>query len=120
MHLAWVGREYFEQIIWQWEGVPGGGPCGTHAPGSLHGQHFPSGRGKAWDSYADTGDAKRDAQSMYNFAAWLHRHAGKWLTEGIHNPNLSIKYGQVRDPSFWGSDGKTWDNHRDHVHCGIE
>ena len=38
-------------------------------------------------------------------------------TELIHNPNGSIKDGQVVPPSFWGA--ATWSEHTNHVHWAM-
>jgi hypothetical protein len=75
---------------------------GTHATNSLHYQ------GRAVDV----------AGSNMNTAAdWLKANYGRVLTEGIHNPNLSIKYGKEVAPSFWGS--STWAEHLNHIHMAL-
>lgn len=73
---------------------------GGHAKNSLHY------RGAAVDLAG--GD-------MNAAAAWLGAHYA--LTEGIHNPNLSMKNGQVVPSSFWGQ--ATWDAHGNHIHVGM-
>jgi hypothetical protein len=42
---------------------------------------------------------------------------GASLLEGIHNPNLSIKNGQVVPPGSWGA--KTWAQHANHIHMAM-
>jgi len=73
-----------------------------HEPGSLHYS------GQAVDLIG--GD-------MNNEAAWIGAHYGSELTEGIHNPTLSIKDGQHVDPSYWGE--PTWAEHRNHIHLAM-
>ena len=72
---------------------------GQHAAGSYHY------RGRAVD-LAGSG--------MNAAAGWIRQRLGGQLTEGIHNPNLSVKYGKRVGPGFWGS--ATWAGHRDHIH----
>lgn len=53
---------------------------------------------------------------MLQAAAWIKANLGAQLTEGIHNPNLSIKYGKEVSSDFWGS--AVWGDHVDHIHAG--
>jgi hypothetical protein len=78
---------------------------GRHAGNSLHYT------GEAVDSSASSA-------YMYRAAAWIASHLTNALTEGIHNPNLSVKYGQRVSPSFWGS--SVWAGHADHIHLGVK
>jgi hypothetical protein len=58
------------------------------------------------------------APSMMNAAArWIGRTMGGSLTEGIHNPNLSIKDGHRVSPSYWG--GPVWGEHANHIHIAV-
>ena len=47
------------------------------------------------------------------------RNSGLWrgLVEGIHNPGLSVKNGQMVPPSFWGA--STWAAHANHIHLAL-
>lgn len=54
---------------------------------------------------------------MNQAAAWIARVLGSSLTEGIHNPNLSIASGQHVPPSHWGA--STWAEHADHIHMAV-
>jgi len=76
---------------------------GGHAENSLHYE------GRAADLAADPG-------YMLKAAAWIRGKIGTLLTEGIHNPNLSIKYGKEVDPSYWTA--PVWADHIDHIHVG--
>lgn len=91
-------------ILKRWPGLAitsttGGG----HATNSLHYQ------GRAVDLAASSA-------YMLQAAAWIKANLGAQLTEGIHNPNLSVKYGEEVSPSFWGSE--VWGDHLDHIHAG--
>jgi hypothetical protein len=77
---------------------------GGHAAGSYHY------RGMA----ADLGGAP---EVMNQAAAWIKRTMGHNLTEGIHNPNLSIKGGKTVSPGFWGS--TVWGQHANHIHLAV-
>lgn len=66
------------------------------------------------------------AADIASFDTGLMRRAAQWiktsslarqLSEGIHNPNLSIKNGKTVPPGFWGAD--TWAGHADHIHIAI-
>jgi TP901 family phage tail tape measure protein len=76
---------------------------GGHATNSLHYE------GRAADLAAGSG-------YMLKAAAWIRSKLGPLLTEGIHNPNLSVKYGKNVGPGFWGPE--VWADHFDHIHLG--
>lgn len=72
----------------------------------------------AKDSYHYRGqavDLAGGSRTMNAAARWL-LNSGQYrgLLEGIHNPNLSVKNGQVVPPGFWGAD--TWAGHAGHIH----
>jgi hypothetical protein len=46
--------------------------------------------------------------------AWIAKHMTPQLTEGIHNPTLSVDTGHHVPSSFWGP--ATWADHVDHIH----
>jgi 3D (Asp-Asp-Asp) domain-containing protein len=75
---------------------------GDHVSGSLHYQ------GRAVDVAG---------ANMNRAADWLKGHYGRVLTEGIHNPNLSIKYGKEVPSSFWGP--SVWAGHANHIHMAL-
>jgi len=77
---------------------------GTHVTDSLHYE------GRAVDLVGS-------AQEMNKAAKWINRYLRGMLTEGIHNPGLSIKNKQQVPSSFWGSE--TWAGHADHIHLGV-
>lgn len=77
---------------------------GTHVEGSLHY------KGRAVDLAADPAYMKQAAQ-------WIAEHLTPVLTEGIHNPNLSVKNHHHVSSSFWGSE--TWAGHANHIHLGV-
>lgn len=77
---------------------------GTHADGSYHY------KGRAVDIGGD-------AQEMNKAAQWIGTYLTKTLSEGIHNPNLSVDGKKKVDPSFWGSE--TWSAHLDHIHLAV-
>lgn len=77
---------------------------GTHAEGSYHY------KGRAIDI---SGDSK----TMFEAAAWIHQHFKYLLAEGIHNPNLSVKYHKDVPSSYWGSE--VWGEHRNHIHVAV-
>lgn len=96
-------------ILKKWPGLgisstTGGG----HAENSLH----YSGRAADLAAPMDAAGIKY----MLDAAGWIKQKIGADLTEGIHNPNLSIKYGKEVDPSLWGE--STWLDHLDHIHVG--
>jgi hypothetical protein len=77
---------------------------GGHAKGSYHY------RGEA----VDIGGAP---DLMNRAASWVGRSMGAGLTEGIHNPNLSIKNGANVPASFWGP--AVWGEHANHIHVAV-
>lgn len=114
-----------------------GGKVRKYARGGLHPGiaravssvlgHFPglqvtstTGGGHARGSYHYKGEAADISGSsglMFKAANWIKRVMGRNLTEGIHNPNLSIKFGKRVSPSFWG--GATWAEHANHIHLAV-
>lgn len=76
---------------------------GGHAENSLHYE------GRAADLAASS-------TYMLKAAAWIHQNLTPALTEGIHNPNLSVKYGHDVPAGYWGA--STWADHLDHIHLG--
>lgn len=77
---------------------------GSHATNSLHYE------GRA----VDLGGSPA---VMRKAAKWIARYLTGVLTEGIHNPGLSVKDKKKVPPSFWGSE--TWNDHTDHIHVGV-
>ena len=75
---------------------------GTHASHSLHYE------GRA----ADLAGPNMDA-----IGTWIAENLGPKLTEGIHNPTLSVKNGQTVGASYWGA--TVWAEHRNHIHVGV-
>jgi hypothetical protein len=77
---------------------------GSHVSGSLH--------------YAgEAVDLGGDTQTMFDASAWIKRSGiYRQLTEGIHNPNLSVSDGHFVDPSFYSA---VWAGHADHIHLGV-
>jgi hypothetical protein len=75
---------------------------GQHAAGSYHY------KGMAHDIGGPPG--VMNAASEWIKASGLFKR----LIEGIHNPNLSVKNGQMVSPGFWG--GSTWAGHANHIH----
>lgn len=79
-----------------------------------------TGGGHAKNSYHYRGmaaDIGGPAGMMNAAAAWIQKTMGGSLTEGIHNPNLSIKNGKNVPSSFWGP--TTWAGHANHIHLAI-
>jgi len=77
---------------------------GTHVSGSYHY------KGRA----VDLGGSP---QEMLKAAAWIGKNLTHILTEGIHNPNLSVKYQKTVPSSYWGSE--TWAAHANHIHLAV-
>ena len=75
---------------------------GSHAHASYH--YF----GEACDL------ASGDYAYMQQAAAWIAANLTPYLTEGIHNPGLSVKNGKPVSSSFWGA--STWSEHANHIH----
>jgi hypothetical protein len=93
--------------ITEWKGH---GRVGTHTnKNSYHYKTFPDGTGRAFDAVGT-------ADQMLRFARHIKKYY-KYVTEGIHNPNLSIDHGRRVPPSFWGS--TVWEQHRSHVHIAV-
>lgn len=61
--------------------------------------------------------ASGDYAYMNEAAAWIKAHLTTKLTEGIHNPNLSVKYRVPVPSSYWGSE--TWAGHANHIHVAV-
>jgi hypothetical protein len=77
---------------------------GGHVSGSLH--------------YAgEAVDVAGDTQTMFDASAWI-KQTGLYrqLTEGIHNPNLSVSDGKFVDPSYYAA---VWGEHANHIHLGV-
>ena len=65
-------------------------------------------------------DLDGSADLMKEAADWIKANIGKNLTEGIHNPNLSIDSQQTVPSSFWISDNYDgWADHIDHIHLAV-
>ncbi|MCA1708650.1 MAG: peptidoglycan-binding protein, partial [Actinobacteria bacterium] len=54
---------------------------------------------------------------MDRAARWANEHLVGQLTEGIHNPGLSVKNRSRVPSSYWGPG--TWDAHRNHLHFAV-
>lgn len=79
---------------------------GSHASGSYHY------KGEAVDMASGSMDYMRKAAQWVSSSGMY-----KSLAEGIHNPNLSVKFGRQVAPSYWGA--STWANHANHLHLAI-
>lgn len=77
---------------------------GDHAANSYHY------KGRAVDLFASK-------STMDRAAKWIVQNLGSLLTEGIHNPGLSIASGKTVPSSYWGSE--TWAGHADHLHIAV-
>lgn len=76
---------------------------GDHVEGSYHYQ------GRAVD-LAGT------EKEMNRAAKWINTYLSSVLTEGIHNPGLSVDSKKHVASSFWGG---VWEEHRDHIHLAV-
>jgi hypothetical protein len=79
-----------------------------------------TGGGHAKGSYHYLGEAADLAGPpalMNSAAAWIGQNMGGSLTEGIHNPNLSVKFGHNVPSSYWGA--STWAAHANHIHLAV-
>lgn len=77
---------------------------GGHVSGSLH--------------YAgEAVDVAGDTKTMFDASSWI-KQTGLYrqLTEGIHNPNLSVSDGKFVDPSYYAA---VWGEHANHIHLGV-
>jgi hypothetical protein len=78
---------------------------GTHAGGSYH-------------YLGEAADVAGDSGTMFRAASWIGSSGlARQLTEGIHNPNLSVKYGHNVPSSYWGA--ATWGQHLNHIHMAV-
>lgn len=102
VHVALYG---YGLSVWQWTGHTS--PVEGHSSISLHYAKFGDGTGKAADAYG----AER---AMRGFADFINS-VGR-VTEGIHNPNLSMWHGEPVASPHWGA--VTWREHVNHVHFG--
>lgn len=78
---------------------------GTHAAGSYHY------KGEAVDL------ASGDTALMQRAADWIQKHLERYLTEGIHETGLSVKYGKAVASSYWGT--AVWAEHANHIHVAV-
>lgn len=72
------------------------------------------------DSYHYKGRAVDLAGSeaeMNKAAKWISKYLTQVLTEGIHNPGLSVKEHKHVESSFWGAE--TWAAHANHIHLAV-
>lgn len=83
---------------------------GNHVTDSYH-----------WKGMAVDFDAGPPGSPDYAYldkaAAWINSRYGGQLTEGIHNPDLSVKFGKPVPDSYWGSD--IWAGHLNHIHLAL-
>lgn len=77
--------------------------------------------GHAGGSYHYLGEAADIAGSsgtMNAAAQWIKGSGlASSLTEGIHNPGLSVKFGRAVPSSFWGP--AVWGEHANHIHMAV-
>lgn len=83
----------------------------TATTGGNHVTHSYHWLGRAFDLGANSQQAKDRC------GEWCNEHVASSLTEGIHNPNLSVKYGQRVPASYWGP--AIWQGHINHVHVAV-
>jgi len=79
---------------------------GEHEPNSYHY------KGEAVDL------ANSSTSYMDKAAGWISGNLTSALTEGIHNPDLSVKYGKGVPSSYWGPE--TWAGHKNHIHLAVD
>jgi hypothetical protein len=84
---------------------------GEHATNSLHYL------GRAVDLAPLGGMTPANIAYMNRAAKWINTALSHVLTEGIHNPGLSVKDKSRVPSSFWGS--ATWQEHLNHIHLGM-
>jgi hypothetical protein len=78
---------------------------GGHADGSYH-------------YLGEAADIAGDSATMLRAASWIGSSGlARSLTEGIHNPNLSVKFGKGVPSSYWGA--ATWAQHLNHIHMAV-
>lgn len=111
-----------------WRGI---GPAGLHSgirkvAADVLG-HFPglsvtstTGGSHVSGSYHYLGEAVDVAGStgvMHAASEWIKRSGlYRQLTEGIHNPNLSVNEGHFVDPSYYSA---VWAEHANHIHLAV-
>lgn len=77
---------------------------GAHVPGSLH-------------YLGEAVDVAGSTDIMHAASEWIKKSGlYRQLTEGIHNPNLSVSDGHMVDPSFYAA---VWAEHANHIHLGV-
>jgi phage-related protein len=106
--LATGGMTYPALEAWVRANLPGAVITSAYRPGA--------------NDYHGAGDAvdisyPGNPQSLNMPAAAKIAASFGGITELIHNPNESIKNGQVVPPSFWGA--ATWAEHANHVHWAM-
>lgn len=84
---------------------------GSHASGSYHYL------GRAVDLAPAGGMTPANVAYMNKAAKWINKTMSGLLTEGIHNPGLSVKDKKRVPSSFWGA--ATWQEHLNHIHLAM-